>query len=1069
MLALRKISADSNGTTVAHYYWKEFNHAPEPAEAGEEQQAKIASGERIARYYTARPNGPQWRPEMPIAVAKVLGVDQFKPPSIDIIADLVEARRADNGEKWPSRKQRKISAYDLTFSPHKSWSLASAFAPTEAERQMIYYCETQANDRAMEYAAEILGWARKGRNGQDGAEKGEVGWITIRHKTARPTLHVEDGSGGSTHLVELAHAGDPQDHHHNLLFNLVVTRNGRIGSLDTKRLQERVHEIGAVYQAWLAEYGRRFGIEIGYDPRQEAAVITKVDPGAVDVFSKRHRQVERSAKTVAKRRGLDWDALDLDAKQRLLAESVLGTRMRKGATDEEGNREAWQAKANEIGWVHRSVVPDGLKPHPRTLTDDERYDLACKFASRHVAKEFRNAALLDLDTVRTYAARGLIGTGIRDTHEVDEVIHRMRERGITIAGRQAKLVFGLVGKRIRVTNTEQIRIEETVLRYAREAGQRRAGALSDHAIHTAIETSGLDFTRDPEHGAAQRAAIYALGQGADLAVLLGAAGAGKTTLLKPLVEAWHADGRNVIGIATAWRQAQALKDTGIAADPSRGAQGRPTTKQSIAEMRAAGTDGTYALTRFLRMVDRGEIAPDDKTVLVVDEISQIGPRQFLRLLELQKKSGLVIKGLGDREQVQAIAAGDTIALLLQVLPPEALPKIDTTVRQERARDRLIASMFRRTEAAEALALKCEDGTARLVGGDYDQVVQRIADFYLERRDARVAEGGGSVTVSALTNNDAMAIGQAIRARLKTRGEIAATEIRVEAIDQRGEAYDLVLAEGDQVRLFRQTRAQFNGHDWDVIGNNGDVLSVAAVRNNGLLLRTRDGRQGLVEWDSLKDEASGRIMLAIGYAMTVDSAQGITSDEHINALPRGTSGATAFKTYVAESRHRRRGYTLIAEAALREAVTAGRAFGDLTPVTEADLWGRAAKDMATKEYKPLAIDLIEQRRKRRERLVESWLRTNRRIETDRAAGVSPAAAFHQRWENEEIRQAGEPLVPEFNRVLDYGDGVFARMERSIDLFPARWAAKMQNIEDLKQEIAARDAAALRPATRLRPGS
>ena len=315
----------------------------------------------------------------------------------------------------------------------------------------------------------------------------------------------------------------------------------------------------------------------------------------------------------------------------------------------------------------------------------------------------------------------------------------------------------------------------------------------------------------------------------------------------------------------------------------------------------------------------------------------------------------------------------------------------------------------------------------------------------------------------------MAISRAIRAHLKTRGEIAAAETRVDAIDQRGETYDLVMAEGDRVRLFRQTRARFGDREWGVIGNNGDVLSVASVRADGLLPRARDGREGLVEWDALRDKASGRIMLGFGYALTIDSAQGITSDEHINALPRGTSGATAFKAYVAESRYRRRAYTLIAEAALREAVTAGRAFGDLTPITEADLWGRAAKDMATKEYKPLAIDLIEQRRKRRERLVESWLRTNRRIETDRAAGVSPAAAFHQRWENEEIRQAGEPLVPEFNRVLDYGDDVLARMERSIDLFPARWAAKMQNIEDLKQEIAARDAAALRPATRLRPGS
>ena len=55
-------------------------------------------------------------------------------------------------------------------------------------------------------------------------------------------------------------------------------------------------------------------------------------------------------------------------------------------------------------------------------------------------------------------------------------------------------------------------------------------------------------------------------------MLTGVAGAGKTTLLQPLVDAWQADtrfsaqGREVIGAAMAWRQADALQDAGIRAD-----------------------------------------------------------------------------------------------------------------------------------------------------------------------------------------------------------------------------------------------------------------------------------------------------------------------------------------------------------------------------------------------------------------------------------------------------------------------------------------------------------------------
>jgi hypothetical protein len=46
------------------------------------------------------------------------------------------------------------------------------------------------------------------------------------------------------------------------------------------------------------------------------------------------------------------------------------------------------------------------------------------------------------------------------------------------------------------------------------------------------------------------------------------------------------------------------------------------------------------------------------------------------------------------------------------------------VRQKSARDREIAAVFRNGEAARAFSMKRHDGTAELVDGDYDRVVQR---------------------------------------------------------------------------------------------------------------------------------------------------------------------------------------------------------------------------------------------------------------------------------------------------------------------------------------------------------
>jgi hypothetical protein len=280
------------------------------------------------------------------------------------------------------------------------------------------------------------------------------------------------------------------------------------------------------------------------------------------------------------------------------------------------------------------------------------------------------------------------------------------------------------------------------------------------------------------------------------------------------------------------------------------------------------------------------------------------------------------------------------------------------VRQETKRGREIAGLFREGKAEEALAMKCEDGTALLVGGDYGQVVDRIADLYMARRDILRASGAErGITISALTNADAAAISKAVRHRLKQRGEIADDEIVYRAIDQRSETYDLPLATGDKVRLFRQTMARIDGRR-GIIGSNGDVVTIVGRMENGLKLRDVAGRIGDVEWRRMVDPGSDRLLLGFGHALTIDSAQGITSGEHINALPRGTAAITAFKTYTAESRHVTQVWTMISEAAVFEAVKTGRPLGYQEPITSDQLWDRVAADMSEKSRRGSADDVAE---------------------------------------------------------------------------------------------------------------
>src|SRR5260370_6217574 len=189
-----------------------------------------------------------------------------------------------------------------------------------------------------------------------------------------------------------------------------------------------------------------------------------------------------------------------------------------------------------------------------------------------------------------YAARGLIGAGIAGgPDDITRVVELLEERGIRLKGEHVALVVGLFDDKVRVTNTAQIRIEQSLAERASAIARDKSGALSVEAIEQAIAATGISFTE------AQRAAIYALGRGGGLTMLTGVAGAGKTKLLEALVAAWHADtrfsarGREVIGAALAWRQADALKDAGISR--------------------------TYALAPLLGMIENGEFQPDRKTVL----------------------------------------------------------------------------------------------------------------------------------------------------------------------------------------------------------------------------------------------------------------------------------------------------------------------------------------------------------------------------------------------------------------------------------------------------------------------
>jgi len=342
---------------------------------------------------------------------------------------------------------------------------------------------------------------------------------------------------------------------------------------------------------------------------------------------------------------------------------------------------------------------------------------------------------------------------------------------------------------------------------------------------------------------------------------------------------------------------------------------------------------------------------------VLDELGQVGTTDMKRLLTLQAATGAQVIAVGDPLQTQSIAAGPVIDLLRRALGPEQVPELLSTVRQQTARERETATMFREGRAAEALERKQHDGTLQNVAGGYRDAVERVADLAMERRQANAADPKYRLTISAPTNADARAIGAAIRQRRRALGQVGPDKLTLPAVDQVGATYELPLAVGDRVRLFANTPASIKGRSGS-IGRNGSVVDVLAIERDGVTLRNARGTVGKVVWEKLTDRTTGRIKLTYGDALTVSASQGVTSTEHIDAMPAGTKAVNAFSAYVGQSRHRRTSFLVTSDGAERQEITTRRPIGDPRPVTQKDVIANMARNLSRQPEKASALALLD---------------------------------------------------------------------------------------------------------------
>ncbi|MGA5824253.1 MobF family relaxase [Kitasatospora sp. NPDC094028] len=818
-----------------------------------------------------------------IADAAGLSVDELY--GADVVA---EAR------PWAGRHvDVGLRGVDLVLDLPKSVSVAWALADDELAASI----EDDWLASVGEAVAALEEWTAYGMAGHHGsgqradrvATSGFLGWTTL-HRSARPV-------GGEI--------GDPHLHVHVNIAHMAKCADGKwrtiaAGAEDLLRHARVVNEIAeARLRARLTEqYGARFE----RSPDTGAWELTGVDGELRTAFSRRHGQIvddvgegaTRDQQKAAARRTAEAKLDQAEqagerAGWRAQAAAVKAGDL-SGLTDEEQ-----QAALIEAGRAVDAMVrgalpgPDGgaparggtggpVLPTPEQIAsqiwDAEHGLVASTKAVQHThVMAAVTAALPCLDSVEQLEAL------VEEVLAVDG--HAVR---LTDSNRHHQV------HRQRYTHTSVVDAEATVIRSAATGYGRGLAQLTQEAAELTIATAELSKStadRSFRFSEQQREVITRLltaGHGVD--AVIGVAGAGKTTLMAAARTGWEAAGLTVVGASTA-----AVAAANLTAE--------------------AGID-SRTIAAWTRDITGGR-GLDGVGVLVIDEAGMVDDRAFAALLRHAAETGTKVVAIGDPQQLRAVGVGGGFNRVHQIVDGLVL---DENRRQTDPVERAALETWRAGGRTSALAMLAERGRIQATE-TAEQAHTSMLAAWNTARTRWAGDPHGQVEqllLLAARRADVAELNAGARSLLVAAGEL-----------ERGHTFRTPdggrteFAPGDLVHVRRNDyRSRRDADQVDVLnGFRGVALQVDTRRGVLVEWRRPDGAGGHrtdQAWMSPRDVAEGR--LTHGYAMTIGSAQGLTSEVTIAS----GRGADAHSLYPALSRARQETHLFLPLVEVEDDVT-----------------------------------------------------------------------------------------------------------------------------------------------------
>jgi conjugative relaxase-like TrwC/TraI family protein len=747
------------------------------------------------------------------------------------------------------RRIERTPAFDVTLSAPRSVSLAWAFADHETKRR-IEEAQANAARATLDLLEREATFARRGRNGAV-IEHVALTAACFQHGESRPTTHA-DGRVFA----------DPNLHTHCVVLNMATRADGSVGGLHSKILRDWKMAAGATYHAALAAQLQAIGFGIDRIGRNGVFELEGVDDGVIRYFSARRNEIEAEL-------GL---AGTTSAEAAALAAAVTkATRSAKHGGTASSREEIWREAAADLGLAGSQFTQD-LFVHANMLTPEQARLLLQERLAALPRELTEHESVLDRRELLRAVAASLVGTGLPAERTSVEAERLLADGAIVEIGQDA---LGLP----RYSTPEMIEIERDIVRLAGDLATRSWHAADRSAI--AEGTSGLRL--NPEQ---KEAALAATGSTA-LVIVEGAPGSGKTTMLAPVVAAHRAAGLRVVGAATAWRVANALRD-------DLGIEARATAS-------------------WMERLGRGKSFLDRSSVLVVDEAGLLSSREMHALLAEVHRSDAKLILVGDRRQLQAIGAGPGLDLVTRAIDAT---RVDTIVRQREEWAREAVMAFSRGDAESALAAFA--GHGQLVETETNgAALNRIVAL---RREHMQVGAQDQLLIVARTNAQVAAISRAVRNDLREAGQLTGPDVAIRTVTPSGHETQVELAVGDRIRFLARNEAL-----GVVNGTVGTVTKITGgehetgERKSLRIEAVVDGRRIGFTADDLADE-KGRARLGWAYATTVYGSQGMTVDHTVVLLD---AAFDRHAVHVASSRAREATTLIVDKSAIDMRLAADR--------------------------------------------------------------------------------------------------------------------------------------------------